>query len=401
MIQGLHKNKPHLGVAFPLLREKSTQRGSPSLLLSAIGPAMALLDLMPSAGKDQISVKNTFIQFIEASSAEVDAVQPSRCRSSSLPAAFRTDVPYEFPDAEKGDFFVNSFTRTSCRSHASTESGESDSQTGSVQSEDATPASGGSVCPNMATDSAASPTMATVVPYAMDSAQLDPMAGFVMMPVAMVPMAVCPNGTGEKAKLSSDAKCFVPTTGKVEASPGAAKLSSGAKVFVPAASTAEVSPGAAKFSSGAKVFVPAQGKAEEHSVFSPQAEQLVEVVRVALMQAGAALLVGDVEATPGAQGWTVSAQILPEGWGWRERLLSVAKEALLRSAEQSESVYVLGYAAKPFTSTPLGFAATLAGIEDESKTCWWHVAKLSCRKGEKCTWQHPKFMVQIWVNITA
>lgn len=82
----------------------------------------------------------------------------------------------------------------------------------------------------------------------------------------------------------------------------------------------------------------------------------------------------------------------------RDQVLKYAKDALMRSAAQSESVYVIGYNNRPFTMTENGFAAQLGGMFDENKACWDMFTKGHCRQRD-CHRQHPACLLPIHVEI--
>lgn len=156
-----------------------------------------------------------------------------------------------------------------------------------------------------------------------------------------------------------------------------------------------------RLSVAAKIYVPTSPPAlsphtSEHCKFTPQVQAAVEAAQMALFQTG---LILTLTAHTVVQGWSVVISIRPEHFAYRERILSCAKQALLQAAEQSESIYVLGYCSRPFVLTPLGFKAQFAGMEDESAACWGVFAKGSCWKGSCCTWQHPTFISDVSVSL--
>jgi len=88
-------------------------------------------------------------------------------------------------------------------------------------------------------------------------------------------------------------------------------------------------------------------------------------------------------------GWQVVAKLPQELMAQKEQLLSAAKAALLRAAERSQSCYVVGYGRAPFVSSPLGFSALLANVDDSSKACWDLLQHGFCEYEGCCRRQHP------------
>lgn len=130
--------------------------------------------------------------------------------------------------------------------------------------------------------------------------------------------------------------------------------------------------------------------------FQPQITAATEAAKAAMAQSG---MLVSICAYFVANAITIYVEMRQEHAAFKERLLWRAKQALLTSAEQSESIYVLGYGAKPFQRTPQGFKAVLAGMEDTSLACWAFYTKGSCcQKG--CPWQHPTYTAEVEVSIT-
>lgn len=71
---------------------------------------------------------------------------------------------------------------------------------------------------------------------------------------------------------------------------------------------------------------------------------------------------------------------------------SLAKDALLNSAEQSENTYILGYGARPFNSLDtLSFSANIASVplDHQNTACWETYEKGFCPRCASCRWDHP------------
>lgn len=83
----------------------------------------------------------------------------------------------------------------------------------------------------------------------------------------------------------------------------------------------------------------------------------------------------------------------------KEAILERVQGALLKAAEESQSVYVMGYALRPFTPTDDGFAAMLGGMHDDGWACWDMLQKGFCARKGACCKQHPASMIPIYVEI--
>jgi hypothetical protein len=76
-----------------------------------------------------------------------------------------------------------------------------------------------------------------------------------------------------------------------------------------------------------------------------------------------------------------------------QSVIAASKAALLESAANSQSVYVLGYEADPFQEdgTGSGFATALATMPTawECTACWDTYSIGVCPRRKTCKWQHP------------
>jgi len=138
------------------------------------------------------------------------------------------------------------------------------------------------------------------------------------------------------------------------------------------------------------------GVSEASRRFQLQMERIVQATRAMLM---GCLSIVAVDTTRGTCGWTISAKIAKEEFHSKEFVLTRAKETFLMAAEASENVYVLGYLARPFVGTPMGFGARFAAVPDEHKACWGLLKNGLCQFGDSCRWQHPE--CQATVNVLA
>jgi len=124
--------------------------------------------------------------------------------------------------------------------------------------------------------------------------------------------------------------------------------------------------------------------------------EVVESVRACLERSGG--IVACAEAKESARGWTIIAYVQPKALRpCRDNLLAVAQQALLARADCSDSVFLLGYGATPFTLMPLGFGAALAHMPDKSSACWASFSKGFCDRPGACCKQHPT--CQVGVNV--
>lgn len=98
-------------------------------------------------------------------------------------------------------------------------------------------------------------------------------------------------------------------------------------------------------------------------------------------------------------GWQVVAKLPQEHMAQKDLLLSAAKLALLRAAEQSQGTYVLGYGRTPFVLSPLGFSALLGHVDNDSEACWDLLERGCCDYEGCCRWQHPSARATINVMV--
>jgi hypothetical protein len=84
-----------------------------------------------------------------------------------------------------------------------------------------------------------------------------------------------------------------------------------------------------------------------------------------------------------------------------DQLLTFAQEALLKVAEQSRNVYVLGYDAREtaFTSQPQGKMCRLGVMESTQYACWRYFQKGVCHYGSDCCKEHAVLEVQLETRV--
>jgi len=101
------------------------------------------------------------------------------------------------------------------------------------------------------------------------------------------------------------------------------------------------------------------------------------------------------------QGWLVTVKVLSHDMHRAEYMITIAKETLLMSTEESSSVKVMGYRSVPFLPTPRGFLAMLGAVPDQSQACYNAYGKGFCRRGAACRWQHPPCMKSVKVSVVC
>lgn len=127
-------------------------------------------------------------------------------------------------------------------------------------------------------------------------------------------------------------------------------------------------------------------------------DDVVESVRASLVVAGS--IVKCVEASNGSRGWTVTAYVEPDALKlYRLHLTSIAQEALMHAADSSDRVFVLGFAATPFSPMPMGFGAGLAEMEDQASACWSTFSNGFCECPSTCKKEHPRQRVGIHIML--
>mmetsp|Transcript_64264 Transcript_64264/g.170247 ORF Transcript_64264/g.170247 Transcript_64264/m.170247 type:complete len:183 (-) Transcript_64264:280-828(-) len=102
--------------------------------------------------------------------------------------------------------------------------------------------------------------------------------------------------------------------------------------------------------------------------------------------------VKQVSLTPGPMGGATG--LVAEVRGGVDKgssALTAAKAALLRAAEKSETVYVMGYAANPFRDDrDTGFQCCMGHLPTSLRGngCWDNVQKGFCPRRSSCRWCH-------------
>jgi len=97
------------------------------------------------------------------------------------------------------------------------------------------------------------------------------------------------------------------------------------------------------------------------------------------------------------QGWTIELtanQDLASNKDYKDYLLTLAKNTLFGASGNSELLYIIGYAEKPFQWKPRGFVAILGDMQDEATACWDMYSKGMCTRAcGACQWAHPECLM--------
>lgn len=99
------------------------------------------------------------------------------------------------------------------------------------------------------------------------------------------------------------------------------------------------------------------------------------------------------------QGWTIEVTLKADMSMHKNYILTIAKSALYSATNNSNTVYIMGYAAKPFQLKSRGFVTLLGDMQDESVACWDIYSKGMCRHDCACRWSHPECLVPINVAV--
>jgi len=100
------------------------------------------------------------------------------------------------------------------------------------------------------------------------------------------------------------------------------------------------------------------------------------------------------------QGWTITVLPKEELQSHKDYLISLAQSQLFSATNIANTLYITGYAKKPFTTTTTGFITTVGDMQDESKACWDLYSEGMCTRGGcKCRWEHPECYMPVRVVI--
>jgi len=111
--------------------------------------------------------------------------------------------------------------------------------------------------------------------------------------------------------------------------------------------------------------------------------------------------ISQVDCNKDGANWVVTARSDGTGYWQFAHLQSVAKASLIKAAEESECIYVLGHRKMPFQPSPdgFGFVASLGSMRTDKKACWDCYDKGVCPRGSDCLWEHPAFVSVVNVSL--
>jgi hypothetical protein len=139
--------------------------------------------------------------------------------------------------------------------------------------------------------------------------------------------------------------------------------------------------------------------------YRTQLQDFLDTTKQALIEYSS---IASVDVFDGSSHWgrgtTICAWMRAEDYSAKERdqVLKDTKDLIMRTAEHSNSIYVLGYQQKPFSHTDYGFVTMLGGMNDDSKACWDMFSKGYCRREQSnqiCRWQHPACQLPVNIEI--
>jgi len=113
-------------------------------------------------------------------------------------------------------------------------------------------------------------------------------------------------------------------------------------------------------------------------------------------------IVSNVKVVEAVMGWRIVGTVNQTHFWRKEQLCAQVKEALLSAAENSQSVYVLGYAWNPFRATERGFTAVLCNCSDPIQACWGVLKYGQCQHSHargRCPFQHPSQTLMLSVEL--
>jgi len=127
---------------------------------------------------------------------------------------------------------------------------------------------------------------------------------------------------------------------------------------------------------------------------------IVERVRVGLERSHGSIAC--VEAKHSPNGWTINAYVaFPALKERRAAFMALAQEVVRHSTDAAPEVFLIGFAASPFTPMPMGFGVALALMPERSKACWESYSLGFCEPPSTCLKDHPKVRVGIQICLRA
>merc|ERR1719253_1025593 len=149
----------------------------------------------------------------------------------------------------------------------------------------------------------------------------------------------------------------------------------------------------------ANLFQPQKVAAETaNTQYHHRFSEVIHRARSAMESSGR---VGDVLVSESEEGWCLIVRPNQSITDFcTEEAINVAKEALLQATSNSKCIYLMGYCgAKPFTTQPQGFEASLGAMENAKSACWHMFKKGFCGHGDGCSKQHPACQMSVRVVV--
>lgn len=106
-----------------------------------------------------------------------------------------------------------------------------------------------------------------------------------------------------------------------------------------------------------------------------------------------------VQPIEGNKGWLLDTWLAASDARYVSPVLAHTKKVLLRAAEESTHVYVLGYKSNPFKINEHGFESMLSIMQDPSRACWDAYGNGYCQRGLSCRWEHPTCRRHLYVAV--
>jgi len=130
-------------------------------------------------------------------------------------------------------------------------------------------------------------------------------------------------------------------------------------------------------------------------------QEVADLAMAAMATLGDCAYADNVEAVKHNvyQGWTIEVMPKQDIPAHREYLLALAKNALFNASNVSNTLYIMGYAAKPFITKAQGFVAILGDMQDDTRACWDFYSKGTCARECACRWEHPECLMPINVVV--
>jgi hypothetical protein len=134
------------------------------------------------------------------------------------------------------------------------------------------------------------------------------------------------------------------------------------------------------------------------NAFKQEVAALVMMVTATL---GSCVYADEVQAfeNKGCQGWTIEVVPKEEMKQQKEYLESVAQNALFHGTADSNTAYIMGYAAKPFLPKSNGFVTIVGDMQEEDQACWDFYSKGFCTRDCSCRWEHPECLMPVSIVI--